>query len=118
MTSLGRTSDYHQIALEFTKSLAAREYVKAYAMTSRGYQKTTTVEQLRTAFEALVPTDSGPIGPIELGQPMTTWPGKQSSDLGWAYVSIGGDVYSEAITVVVTSENGEGKVRDVEFGRP
>jgi len=49
---------------------------------------------------------------------MATWPGKQPADIGWAYVSIGGEVYSEAITVVVTSESGEAKIREVEFGRP
>jgi hypothetical protein len=114
----GNTSDYRQIALEFAESLAAREYPKAYAMTSQGYRQGNTVDQLRTGFEAIVPTDWGAIGPIELGQTMTSWPEKQPSDLGWAYVSIGGDVYSEAVVVVVTSEDGEGKIREVQFGRP
>ena len=114
----GGTSDYLQVALEFAKLLAAREYPKAYAMTSQGYRQTNTVDQLRTGFEAIVPTDWGAIGPIEAGQTMTSWPGRQPSDLGWAYVSIGGDVYSEAVIVVVTSEDGEGKIREVEFGRP
>jgi hypothetical protein len=114
----GDTSDYQQIALEFTKLLAAREYPKAYAMTSQEYRKRTTAEQMRTAFENIVPTDWGQIGPIEVGQTMTSWPGKRPEDTGWAYVSIGGDVYSEAITVVVTSESGESKIREVEFGRP
>lgn len=49
---------------------------------------------------------------------MTSWPGKRPEDLGWIYVSIGGAFYSEAITVVVTSESGEAKIREVEFGRP
>jgi hypothetical protein len=44
--------------------------------------------------------------------------GKEPSDVGWAYVSVGGDVYSEAVTVVVTLEEGELRVRTVEFGRP
>ncbi len=114
----GNTFDYRQTALEFTRSLAAREYPKAYAMTSQEYRKRTTAEQLQTAFETLVPADWGPMGPIEVAQTMTTWPGKQASDLGWAYVSIGGDVYSEAITVVVTAEQGEARIREVEFGRP
>jgi hypothetical protein len=112
------TSGYQQVALEFTKSLAAREYPKAYAMTSQECRKRTTVEQLRAAFENIVPSDWGQIGPIEVGQTMTSWPGKRPDDVGWAYVSIGGDVYSEAITVVVTSEDGESKIREVEFGRP
>ena len=33
-------------------------------------------------------------------------------------MSVGGDVYSEAVTVVVTREEGGLKVRAVEFGRP
>lgn len=112
------TSDYRQVALEFANSLAVREYSKAYAMTAQEFRKRTTAEQLRTAFESIVPTDWGAMGPIEVGQTMTSWPGKRPEDLGWAYVSIGGDVYSEAIIVVVTSESGEAKIREVEFGRP
>lgn len=111
-------TDYRQVALGFARSLAAREYPKAYAMMSHGYRQKSTVDDLRIGFEAIVPTDWGAIGPIEVGQTMTSWPGKQASDLGWAFVSIGGDVYSEAVIVVVTSENGEAKIREVEFGRP
>ena len=111
-------TDYRQVALEFARSLAAREYPKAYAMMSHGYRQKSTVDDLRIGFEAIVPTDWGAIGPIEVGQTMTSWPGKQASDLGWAFVSIGGDVYSEAVIVVVTSENGGARIREVEFGRP
>jgi hypothetical protein len=112
------TPDYRQLALEFARSLAAREYPNAYEMTVREYRTRTTLEQLRTAFEAVVPPDWGPMGPIEAGETMATWPGKLPSDLGWVYVSIGGTHYSEAVAVVVTSEEGEPKIRAVEFGRP
>ncbi len=112
------TSDYRQTALQFAESLAAREYPNAYAMTSQEYRKRTTAEQLRTSFETIVPADWGPIGPIQVGQTTTSWPGKRPGDLGLVYVSIGGDVYSEAITVVVTVESGEQRIREVEFGRP
>ena len=114
----GNPSDYEAIALEFAELLAERQYAKAYAMTARDYRKGTSVEQLQAAFETIVPTDWGPMGPIEVGHTMTVWPGKQPADRGWAFVSIGGDVYSEAITVIVTSEQGEAKIREVEFGRP
>jgi len=112
------STDYKQTALEFARSLAAREYPKAYAMMSQGYRQKSTVDELRMGFEAIVPTDGGAIGPIEVGQTMTGWPGKQPADVGWAYVSIGGALYSEGIVVVVTSENGAAKIREVEFGRP
>ena len=114
----GNTFDYRQIALAFANSMASRDYTKAYAMTTKEYREKINVEQLRSAFEAIVPTDWGTMGPVEVGQTMTNWPGKQASDLGWVYVSIGGDVYSEAVTVVVMSENGQAKIREVEFGRP
>ena len=114
----GNALDYREFALVFANSMSSRDYAKAYAMTTKEYREKTSVEQLRNAFEAIVPTDWGTMGPIEVGQAMTSWPGKQRYDLGWAYVSIGGDVYSEAVTVVVTSENGEAKIREVEFGRP
>jgi len=99
-------------------ALAARDYPNAYAMTAQDYRLRTTVEHLRIAFETIVPTDWGPVGSVEIGHTMETWPGKLPSDIGWAYVSIGGDVYSEAVTVVVTSENGEARIREIEFGRP
>jgi hypothetical protein len=114
----GSTSDYAAIALEFAEEMAARQYAKAYAMTTQEYRKGTSVEQLQAAFETIVPIDWGPIGPIEVGETMAVWPGKQPADLGWAYVSIGGEVYSEAITVIVTSEQREARIREVELGRP
>lgn len=116
--SSGSVPDYQQFALDFAQALAARDYKTAYAMTSESYRERTTVEQLRVAFEFIVPLDWGRIGPIEIGQTMTRWPGKQSSDIGWAYVSIGGDVYSEALIVVVTLDQGVAKIREVELGRP
>jgi hypothetical protein len=112
--------DYREIALQFTKALTERDYDRAYAMTSQPYQSRTSVEQLRTAFEAIVPTDWGTIGPVTVVQTMTQWrsPVQQSSDLGWVCVGIGGDVYSESVTAIITLENGGPKVREVEFGRP
>lgn len=112
------TSDYQQAALEFARSLAARDYPAAHAMTSRSFQAVTSPGQLKNAFESIVPLDWGPVEPVELGETMTSWPGKQATDLGWVYVSIGGDVYSEAVSVIVMSENGSARIREVEFGRP
>jgi hypothetical protein len=49
---------------------------------------------------------------------MDRWPDKRASDLLWVYVSIGGDVYSEGLVAVLTSEDDEPRIREVEFGRP
>src|SRR6476659_1504837 len=103
----GRAGDYRQVGLAFTKALAARDYDAAYALTSRAYRDSTSLNALEAAFETIVPTDWTTVGPIEVGEAMEDWPGKEASDVGWAYVSVGGDVYSEAVIVVVTREEGE-----------
>ena len=110
--------DYKQVALAFTKALAARDYDAAYAVTSRAYRDGTSLTAMADAFEAIVPADWSAVGPIEAGETMEDWPGREPSDAGWVYVSVGGDMYSEAVTVVVTREEGALKVRTVEFGRP
>lgn len=114
----GTAGDYRDVALAFTEALATRDYDAAYALTSRAYRGGTSQEAMAEGFEAIVPTDGGPVGPIEVGYTMDDWPGREPSDAGWAYVSVGGDVYSEAVTVVVTREDGDLRVRTVEFGRP
>lgn len=111
-------ADYTQVALAFTKALAARDYDAAHALTSRAYRDATSPKAMADAFEAIVPTDWQSVGPIEAGVTMDDWPGREPPDAGWAYVSVGGDGYSEAVTVVVTREEGELRVRTVEFGRP
>jgi hypothetical protein len=113
-----RVPDYSSIGLEFATALATRDYPTAYAMTSRDYQRSTTLDEMRAAFEAIVPTDWRTVGLVEVGHTLETWPAKQPSDVGWVYISIGGDAYSEAVTVVVMLESDTLKVRSVEFGRP
>lgn len=115
---LESTQSYEDFALRFVEALTQREYATAYAMTSNDYQVQTSLDQLREAFEDIVPVDWGDIGPIEAGEMLADWPGKQAADIGWVYVSIGGDVYSEAVSVVITRVSGAYRVREVEFGRP
>ena len=114
----GSDRDYKRVGLAFAKALAARDYDVAYALTSREYRDSTSLKALQAAFESIVPVDWKTAGPIEVGQTMEDWPGREPSDVGWAYVSVGGEVYSEPIVVVVTLEEGELRVRTVEFGRP
>ena len=116
MTS--ETPPFVVMALDFARALTSRDYASAYAMTSRDYQRRVPIEDVRASFEALLPAEFGDVTSVEIGLTMASWPDKQPSDVGWAYVSIGGDVYSEAVIVVVTAEDGSLKVRDVTFGRP
>lgn len=110
--------DYAGVGLDFARALARRDYASAHAMTSSEYRRGTSIAEMRAAFEAIVPTDWPIVGPVAVGRTMERWPGKQPSDVGWVYVSIGGDVYSEAVTVVVVRQADSLKIRTVEFGRP
>ena len=112
------TDNYENFAYEFTVALTNREYKKAYSMTSKEFKTKTTIEEMKASFEHVVPNDWGAMGPIELGETMTDWPDKRATDLGWVYVSIGGDVYSEAIIAIVSIEDKAIKIREVEYGRP
>ena len=106
------------VAESFARRLADRAYQNAYELTSRDYRAANTVEAMRDAFELIVPLDWGDADPIEAVQTMDSWPGKQASDLIWVYVSIGGDVYSEGLSAVLTAEGDQPRIREVEFGRP
>jgi len=46
------------------------------------------------------------------------WPGKLPGDLGYAYVSIEGEDFVEAVTVTVADFAGKHLVRDIDWGRP
>lgn len=98
--------------------LVQRDYGRAYAMTSREYQRSTSLQQMMAGFEAIVPTDWKTSAPPEVTQTLASWPDKQASDVRWTYVGISGDVYSEGVTVVVMSEDGTLRIRTIEFGRP
>lgn len=112
------SSNYETVALEFTQALANRDYSKAYAMTSKEYQSRTTIEEMKSSFEDIVPVEWGTMGPIEIGETMTDWPDKRPSDLIWVYVSIGGDVYSEAVTTIITLDGEIPRIHEIEYGRP
>lgn len=114
----GSTGEAERVATTFVEALASRDYAGAYELTSMEYRDRTSLVAMKGAFEAIVPDDWQTVGPVEIGQTMQDWPGKKPLDVGWVYVSVGGDVYSEAVTVVVTSEGGDLRVRTVEFGRP
>lgn len=109
--------DYVSVAIAFVRALVARDFDSAYAMTSSDYHRRMTPSAMQSAFESIVPADWAD-AIVSPGLTMDSWPDKQPSDVGWVYVSIGGDVFSEAVNVTVTLEGATMKVRDAEFGRP
>ena len=79
----GSDRDYKRVGLAFAKALATRDYDVAYALTARDYRDSTTLKALQAAFESIVPVVWKSAGPIEIGQTMEDWPGREPSDVGW-----------------------------------
>ena len=73
---------------------------------------------LQDGYETMIDYGSGPATSVELMTVMQDWPAKEVHDMGWAYVSIGGDGYSEAIAAVVCAEADNPRIREIEWGRP
>ena len=110
--------DIKEVAIKFTEALVNRNYPSAYSMTSKVFKSQFTADQMRADFETIVPTDWQTVSPIGVGELMQEWPGKEPSDVAWIYVYIGGDEYSEAVTLIIANEDGDLKIREVEYGRP
>ncbi|MBI5481319.1 MAG: hypothetical protein HY906_20845 [Deltaproteobacteria bacterium] len=109
--------DYRKLATDFAAALVARDFSRAYAMTSSSYRAQTTLPAMQHAFEETVrPIE--PLGDIHLMNTMEAWPAKRADDVGWAYVAIDGSWWGEAVAVVITRESGTLRIREVEWGRP
>jgi hypothetical protein len=109
--------DYKTLATDFASALVAKDWDRAYAMTTPSYRKATSLKAMRREFEEMI-EDIEPVGPIHLMNTMEDWPAKEKNDVGWAYVAIDGEGWGEAVTVIV-ARSGKGlAIRDVEWGRP
>jgi hypothetical protein len=90
-------------------------------MLSPALQADYTPETLMTDYQAMLPSTGMAVSKVqaEVSDQMESWPDKEPGDAGWAYVSIfqdmPGETFVEAVTVIVTAE---GRVRDLEWGRP
>lgn len=107
------------LAFQFTSLLLDRRYAGAHALLTAGLQESLSVEQLTEQFESSVDLDwqDGVVFPPMFENPANL-PDAEPGDLGWYYVPIGGDVYSEAVTVIVGEYGGRLSIRELEIGRP
>lgn len=108
---------YPRLAIEFASALVAGDIARAYAMTSPSYHAGTSLTDMRKSFEEMVEPIQ-PLGETHLMNTMVDWPTKMDEDVGWAHVAIDGTGWSEAVSVIVSREDGVLCIRDVEWGRP
>jgi hypothetical protein len=114
------SSPYASVAVQFAKALAAANFDQAHGLLSAELRADYSPGRLRADFEAMTEYGAGPPTLVELIITLEEWqwPEQQPEDLGWAYVAIANDTYSEAVAVIVKRENGMAVIRYVEWGRP
>ena len=105
-----------QCALEFVQALVDSDFEKAASFIASDVREKYSVDELRQQYLAMIDYwDTPTVDLIEALESLDDWPNKQSSDLGWIYVSVEGEGFGEAVSVVITQDQ---KIRDIEWGRP
>lgn len=107
-----------ETATEFAKCLTSGRFANAQEFLSKDVKGIYTPEALSSVYTDMISYGDGPAEVNGHFEFMSDWPARQPSDIGWAYISIVGDGFVEAVTVVVTEENGIPKIREIEWGRP
>jgi hypothetical protein len=104
----------------FAERLADGDFEGARTMLAESLAGTGAGE-LRDAFEQMTMFDEVPQDePVDIIVMMAqdNMPSLEPGDLGWIYVAITGTEFNEALTLIVTEEEGEARIRDIEWGRP
>ncbi len=116
-----RAMSHTRVAIEFASALVEKDFACAEALLTPELRQELTGDALRARlngmFRRYSKGEPRAIHFDERGQ-MEEWPGKQPGDIGWAYVSIEGDDFVEAVEVVVSAVGGQQLIREVKWGRP
>lgn len=118
MVEVNHSAPYAKVAVEFARALVDGDFDGAHAKLCSGFRQAVSASRLRKNYGEMVEYGEAPADSVELITTMEEWPDKKANDLGWAYVAICGDGYSEAVTVILEEENGQPAIRELEWGRP
>jgi hypothetical protein len=107
-----------QVARTFATHLARGAFADAHALLTTALAGQFSPSDLEREYAAMLAyLDDATADHVEVITMLDQWPGAQPDDLGWAYVAIAGEDWSEGVSVVVCRE-GDPRVRAVEWGRP
>lgn len=112
---------YEKVAVDFAQALVRNSWEKARGFLVPALQAQWPAQRLAETFKSMYEGyAAGPARSVHFDPrfSMEAWPAKQSGDIGWVYVSIQGDEFIEAVTVVVASSQGVPTIRNIEWGRP
>src|SRR4051794_30474542 len=115
-----------KVGLAFAKALVSGDYLAAHQMLARELRDDLQPDDLKAHYEDMTSYFGAPVNRIKVSHvdpPGSSWPGKEASDVGWAYVSIysfpaDAGAYLEGVCVRVVLESGHHLIGQVEWGRP
>lgn len=109
------------IAQTFAELLVEGDFKSARTLLAKEL-KSMRAADLESAFKEMVgqEDDDEPVEDLEVCVMSCDkdLPDMRPEDVGWVYVAINGDGFSEAVTVMVTREKDELRIRELEWGRP
>jgi hypothetical protein len=107
-----------EIADKFGKLIAKADYRAAHSLLTKEAQQVYSSQDFKKSVEQMTDYWSGPIEEVISDLILEDWPAKQDKDIGIVYVSLIGDGVCEAVTVTLTEENSDTRIRYLEWGRP
>jgi hypothetical protein len=107
-----------EVAERFGALVASGDYGEAHGYMTQAAGRENPPEVLKRDFEAMLSYWQGGVVGVESDLILEDWPDKQAQDLGMVYTSFVGDGNCEAVTVVLTQEDGAVRIRSLEWGRP
>ena len=109
-----------EVAKGFGKLIAEEDYVGAHRLLTRAAQKVHSPAKLKKAVKTMTAYNPGPIREVEVMTDMLlyNWPDKEPGDLAWVYVSLVGDSFVEAVSLLLVEETDGTRIRQLEWGRP
>ncbi|MGE3724994.1 MAG: hypothetical protein AB7I41_05560 [Candidatus Sericytochromatia bacterium] len=105
---------------QFAQALISADYALAHSYLSQQAQAAYTPADLAQHYTNMIDYGSGPAqldGHVQY-EDMADWATRQNGDIGWVYISISGEDFLEAVTVIVSDEQGSPKIRQIDWGRP
>ena len=108
------------VAEQFGQAIVRGDFEAAHALLADETQRTYSPAALKTAVTDMIAYAEAPLQHATVMREvvMEDWPDKQPGDLAWVYVSLQGESFSEAVTVVLADTKRGARIRELEWGRP
>lgn len=110
---------YVALARHFGEALVDADYDSAHQMLSHELKQEYSKKELQKNVKDMISYADGTLtSAVVVTPPMDDWPDKKREDVGWVYVALEGDDFSEAVALTISERHSELVISDIEWGRP